>query len=109
MAEYRFIIYKGDVKLGSRYRLRGQPDVAAAVPSDVWSGAQAMARIWTPASFTVMDVAVLENDQLRIVEFNSVHSSGLYDINPESFAELVEEAVRSSVSAQGDAIERQSW
>jgi hypothetical protein len=95
VAEYRFIIHQGTAKLGSRYRLNGQSDVAAVVPSDVWAGAQALAQPWTPAPLIVMDVAVLANDELRIVEFNSVHSSGLYDINPEAFADLVEEAVGS--------------
>ncbi len=41
-----------------------------------------------------MDVAVLRDGSARIVEFNAVHSTGLYDIDLEAFAAVVEEAVQ---------------
>jgi hypothetical protein len=45
-----------------------------------------------------MDVAVLDDGSARVVEFNSIHSSGLYAIDGAAFAEVVEEAVRRRLS-----------
>lgn len=93
-SEYRFVLHEGQVRLGSRYKHLGKLAVNATVPADVWSAAQVLAQAWTPASLCVMDLAVLGDDSVRVVEFNSIHSSGLYAIPGEAYAEVVEEAVR---------------
>ena len=92
-AEYRFVVLDGQVRLGSRYRLEGRLSPSPEVPRSAFESAQTLASTTLPASFIVMDVAILEDDSARIVEFNSVHSSGLYEIPPEEFVLLVEEAV----------------
>ncbi len=98
-AEYRFVVLDGEIRLGSRYREHGEMAVSAKnIPKNIWSAAQELAKGWMPASFVVMDVAVLSNGDLRVIEFNSVHSSGLYQIDCESFAELVEVAKRQQVT-----------
>jgi len=90
--EYRFVVHNGEIRLGSRYRENGNLAVSPTVPRDIWTAAQALVKAWMPATFIVVDVAVLTNGELRVIEFNSVHSSGLYDIDCECFAELVEHA-----------------
>ena len=92
VAEYRFVVLDGVVRLGSRYRHDNRLAPSAVVPGDVLAQAQRLARGWLPCRFTVMDVAVLSDGTPRIVEFNSVHSAGLYDIDPEAFVLLAEEA-----------------
>jgi hypothetical protein len=93
-AEYRFVVLHHQVRLGSRYRLDGQLSLEALVEPHAWAAAQALAEGWMPASFIMMDVAVFSDGSARIIEFNSVHSSGIYHIRGEDFACLVEEAVR---------------
>jgi hypothetical protein len=91
-AEYRFVVLDGRARLGSRYRLDGVLSLSDAVPPEVWARANQLAARWLPAPFIVMDVAVLADGTARLIEFNSVHSSGLYAIRGEDFAALVTEA-----------------
>ncbi len=92
-AEYRFIVQDHVVRLGSSYRVDGAQMLSRDVPPAVLEQAQALAQGWQPASLSVMDVAILRDGSARIVEFNAVHSSGLYDIDLEAFAAVVESAV----------------
>lgn len=91
-AEYRLVVKDHRVRLGSRYRKDGRLDVHPTVPAEVHARAQILAEGWMPANFIVMDVAVMPDGDVRIIEFNSVHSSGLYAISGVEFAELVEAA-----------------
>lgn len=91
-AEYRFVALNGRARLGTQYRLAGALSVTDHVPPDVWECAQRLASGWLPAPFIVMDVAMLADGTARLIEFNSVHSSGLYAIRGEAFAELAIEA-----------------
>ena len=92
-AEYRFVILNGEARLGSQYRRAGQLDISPVVAEHIWQQAQIFAGGWMPADFIVMDMAVLHNGECRVIEFNSVHSSGLYAIDAGEFATVVEEAV----------------
>ena len=100
-AEYRCVVLNGEVRLISRYRLNGELSLSAAIPTDVWATCQAWAEGWLPASFIVMDIALLASGESRIIEFNSVHTSGLYAIAGEAFAEVVEDAVRQRAGSPG--------
>jgi hypothetical protein len=99
VAEYRFVVLGGKVRLGSRYRLDGTLSVSAKVPAEVWAQADQLAQGWLPAPFVVMDVALLADGRALLVEFNSVHSSGLYAIPGEAFAEVVAEALALRIRA----------
>jgi hypothetical protein len=90
-AEYRLVVKDHRVRLGSQYRKDGRLDVQAGVPAEVLARAQTLVAGWMPADFIVMDIAVMPDGDVRIIEFNSVHSSGLYAISGVQFAELVEE------------------
>jgi hypothetical protein len=92
-AEYRLIVYRHRVVTGSRYVLNGQRSLSADLPEDVLAGANALAAHWMPSEFICMDVAVLPGGALRIIEFNSVHSCGLYDTPMARYIEAVEHAV----------------
>ncbi|KVP75591.1 hypothetical protein WJ96_07735 [Burkholderia ubonensis] len=93
-SEYRFVVYRHRVVTGSRYRQAGQMSLSAGIPHEILTGANALAEGWLPHDFIVMDVAQLPNGRLCIIEFNSVHSSGLYDTPMEQFIAAVERAVR---------------
>lgn len=89
-AEYRTVVLNHQVRLASRYRAEGTVSPQAGMPPAVLEAAQNLARGWMPADLVVMDVAEVKGGQARIVEFNSVHTSGLYAIDAEAFAQLVE-------------------
>lgn len=93
VAEYRFVVLDHQVRLGSRYRLEGVLSRSAQIAPEIWAQAQALAEGWMPAEFIVMDVAILATGRAVLIEFNSVHSSGLYDIPGDEFAVVVSEAV----------------
>jgi hypothetical protein len=93
-AEYRLVVKDHRVRLGSQYRKDGHLDVQPGVPAEVLAQAQVLVESWMPATFIVMDIAVMPDGAVRIIEFNSVHSSGLYAIPGADFAALVEEQCR---------------
>ena len=99
IAEYRFVVLNGQARLGSRYRQDGALSVSDEVTPEAWAWAQRLASRWMPASFIVMDIALLADGTARLIEFNSVHSSGLYAIRGEQFGALVEEANRVASAA----------
>jgi hypothetical protein len=77
-SEYRFVVLDHELITGSRYRANDVLAVTSDVPAEVAAGAARLARGWLPARLVTMDVAVVEGNALQIVEFNSIHSSGLY-------------------------------
>lgn len=92
-AEYRLVVLNHRVRLISQYRRQGRSCVIADASAHILEKAQQLAEGWMPADFIVMDIAELSNGDVKIIEFNSVHSSGLYAIPGEAFAGVVEEAV----------------
>jgi hypothetical protein len=91
-AEYRFVVLDHELITGSRYRANDVLAVSSDVPAEVAAGAARLARGWLPARLVTMDVAVVEGSALQIVEFNSIHSSGLYLTDRLKVIEAVERA-----------------
>lgn len=94
-SEYRFVVLNNKVRAGSRYRSEGRLSIDGRIPANVQEQANELAAGWLPSKFTVMDVAFLPGGSAKIVEFNSAHSSGLYAIDGEKFADIADEAVLS--------------
>jgi hypothetical protein len=92
LEEYRFIVLDGRIVTGSRYRAGGVLAASAQVPAAVLAEAARLARGWLPARLVTMDVAVLENGAVKIIEFNSIHSSGLYAADKLALIEAIERA-----------------
>lgn len=90
--EARFIVEGGEVRLGSTYRVEGQTVRQEVKEGALWDAARELARGWLPASLCVMDVVRLRGGGFKIVEFNSIHSSGLYAIDEKAFIQVVERA-----------------
>jgi hypothetical protein len=103
-AEYRLVVKGHRIRLGSQYRKDGHLDIQRDVPAEILAKAQVLADGWLPADFIVMDVAVMPDGDVRIIEFNSVHSSGLYAIPGAQFAALVEEAWNERAVAAGQSM-----
>lgn len=62
------------------------------MPAHVLAAASRLAEGWQTARLNTMDVALLADGSFRIVEFNCIHSSGLYSIDGEAFMKTIEDA-----------------
>lgn len=98
-AEWRFFIVDGEVVTGSMYRNSGRLEMHRAL-EDMLLIAQAMTDRWLPHWTCVMDLA-LTTKGIKVIEYNSINSSGLYacDISKivKSISELVTETWNDSV------------
>ena len=77
-AEFRWFIVGGKVISGSLYLCRGQFRKERITDPELIAEAQQFADKWLPSPCCVMDLALVDN-QLKVVEFNCINSSGFYD------------------------------
>jgi hypothetical protein len=91
-AEYRLVVLDGQIRAGTRYRLGNETSSSPDVPEPVRVAASKLATGWQSARLNTMDVAQLADGTFRIVEFNCIHTSGLYAVHRPAFMAAVEEA-----------------
>lgn len=77
-AEWRWFIVGGRIVSGSMYRAHGQLRKLRELDQAVIDEAQALADIWLPCDCVVMDTALV-GDDIKVIEFNTINSSGFYD------------------------------
>jgi hypothetical protein len=76
--EWRFFIINGEVVTGSQYKHNGLLRIREPISDYVWDKAREMSRDWMPSQNIVMDICKLENDEFKVVEFNTISCSGFY-------------------------------
>lgn len=77
-AEWRWFIVGGQIISGSMYRAHGQLRKLKELDKSVIDEAQALADKWLPDDCVVMDTALV-GDEIKVIEFNCINSSGFYD------------------------------
>jgi hypothetical protein len=77
-AEWRWFIVGGKIVSGSMYRAHGQLRKLRELDQAVIDEAQALANIWLPCDCVVMDTALV-GDEIKVIEFNTINGSGVYD------------------------------
>lgn len=77
-AEWRWFIVGGKVISGSMYRAHNQLRKERVTEQKMIDEAQSFADKWLPDPCCVMDLALV-NDELKVIEFNTINSSGFYD------------------------------
>jgi hypothetical protein len=77
-AEWRYFIIDHKVIDGSMYRYRGNLFSKRETDPDVLAEAQKFADKWLPSPCVCMDLALVD-DELKVIEFNCINSSGFYD------------------------------
>ena len=77
-AEWRYFIVDGKIVSGSMYRRGKQLYKKRELDQEVLAEAQTFADSWLPAQCCVMDLA-LANDEVKVIEFNCINASGMYD------------------------------
>lgn len=80
---FRWFIVGGKVISGSMYLCRGQFRKERIVDRELIKEAQIFADKWIPSLCCVMDLALVDNE-LKVVEFNCINSSGFYDTDIEA-------------------------
>lgn len=77
-AEWRWFVVGGKVVSGSMYRAHGQLRKERVTEQDMIDEAQTFADKWLPDDCCVMDLALVDGE-LKVIEFNTLNSSGFYD------------------------------
>jgi hypothetical protein len=89
-AEWRWFVVGGEVIDGSMYRAHGQLIKQHETNQAVINEAQVLADKWLPDPCCVMDLALVD-DEIKVIEFNCINSSGFYNHNVNDiFAALYE-------------------
>jgi hypothetical protein len=89
--EWRFFILSGEVIVGSQYKHDGVLRIREPIPEYIWKKSRMMAEKWLPNEDIVMDICLLNTGEIKVVEFNSINSSGWYNSNIEKFVLKLEE------------------
>lgn len=82
LAEYRFFVVGNTVITGSSYQVNGELNTSLFPSNNVWNYAQSMVNRFRIADAFVIDIAET-GEGLRIVEYNSFNTSGLYACDEE--------------------------
>ena len=79
LIEWRWYVVGGKIIDGSMYRRKGQLHKEHATDESLYAAAQALAYQWLPDACCVMDTALLDSGETKVVEFNCINGSGFYD------------------------------
>lgn len=79
-AEWRWFIVDGKIVDGAMYHAHGQLIKKRELDQEVIDEAQALADVWLPDLCVVMDTALV-GDEVKVIEFNCINSSGFYGHN----------------------------
>lgn len=91
LAEWRFFAVYGEVVTGSQYRKDGKLSPSPHIPKNVQQYAQWLAAIYEPANAFTMDLALTDDLELQIMEYNCINCSGLYEADVVALAGALKE------------------
>lgn len=100
--EWRVFVVHEQQVTGCEYANRGIPEAIASLPSEVTDFVAQTLRVFTPAPCFVIDVAEVFSDSgstLKVVEYNSINSSGFYACDKTA---IVEELSKFALSNFGN-------
>jgi hypothetical protein len=79
--EYRFFVVGDKVVAGSAYRKDGVVIFDEKIPKMVFDIAEKYALLYSPSNIFTMDLARLNDDSIKIIEYNCFNCSGVYLCN----------------------------
>ncbi len=103
-SEHRFWIVRGKIVTASTYK-QGRSVIYSELPSSsfVFPYVEEMIKVWQPHDAFVMDIADTE-DGLKIIEINTLNSSGFYAANIQKLVMSLEDNFSYSPSYPGLSI-----
>ena len=78
LREYRFFVVDGKIVTGSLYKLGDRVTYMSDIDPDVLAYAQSRVDQWQPARAFVIDIALLEGGEKKVIEINNFNSAGFY-------------------------------
>ena len=88
--ECRFFIVDNKIVAGSTYRWLGARTIRRPIDTGLEQAAQEAIKEWMPSPNIVMDLCRLKNGQYRVVEYNSLNSSGFYNADVGAVVDAIE-------------------
>lgn len=83
--EYRFFVIDGEPITGSAYLIDGIAKESEFIPDEIWNKAKEYSTLYEPSDVFVLDLALLQNGEIKIVEYNCFNVSGVYLCDLELF------------------------
>lgn len=97
VVEARYFIVGGKVIDGSIYRVHGNLWKKHIPVNGVDSAIHDMAEKWLPNDCCVMDIALLENSEFKVIEFNTINGSGFYDNDVLTIVKAMTDYVKDKI------------
>lgn len=92
-SEYRFFVVDGIILASSRYMLNKVVSVSKEIPDEVMIAAEKLKTMYMPDRGYTMDLALLNNGDIEIVEYNCINGSGTYDADLCDFVDYLKNKV----------------
>lgn len=94
--EWRFFVVDGKPITASMYKRGGEVRYDANVDERVWDFAKKVCEIWCPNRAFALDVCETADNELKVMEINSICSAGFYALDMFKFVAAIEEAFNVS-------------
>lgn len=88
--ECRFFVVEGKIVAGSTYRWLGCRSIRRPIDVGMCVYAEEAVKQWMPHQTIVIDICKLKNNRYKVIEFNSVNSSGFYNADALAFVDAIE-------------------
>jgi ATP-grasp domain-containing protein len=88
--ECRFFVVNGKLISGSTYRWLGCRTIRRPIDNEMQQAASEAIKGWLPSRNIVIDICRMRNGAHRIVEFNSLNSSGFYNADVAAIVTAIE-------------------
>lgn len=86
-SEYRFFVIKNKIITGSMYNFNGEfwikniDNIDDPLNNKLWKYAEDMIQKYSPDESFVIDIAILESGNMKVLECNCINCSGFYSID----------------------------
>lgn len=91
--ECRFFVINGEIVSGSTYRWLGARTIRRPVDGLMFTASQKAINEWIPSKNIVIDICRLKNGEHKVIEFNSINSSGFYNCDVGKIVDAIEGSV----------------
>jgi len=88
--ECRFFVVDGQIVTGSTYRWLGCRYLKRPIDQEMLDSAAQMVKEWMPSPNIVIDICRLKNGDYKVIEFNSLNSSGFYNCDVGAVVDALE-------------------
>lgn len=92
--EWRWFVMDGEIVTGSTYRKDGYKSIRHPISVEARSAAERAIKEWMPSENIVIDICRTREGEYKVVEFNSINSSGFYNSDIGKLVDRIESKYR---------------